>query len=348
MMLKTKLLERLKQIDIKNTQEHHVALLPDFFVDHFVTLKKFDDTCSAMKEIVQQGGGNLPKIAQIIHQGGNAANTALALARLGTSAHLICRTNEFGLHLLKYFLGKEGVDLSGVKTDGKLAITTALEFGEEHTNIMLSDAGSVSDFSFELLNECDKKTIADADMACVLNWNLNKEGTTLAQKVFSFAKEHDTKTFFDTGDPSPRKEEIMSLMKNVFTSGDLDILGLNKNELFHYSKIKASSDEDLINAARSLKQQISSRIDLHTERFACTINESCKTVQTLKISKIYRSTGAGDAWNAGDIFAELLGFNDDERLLFANAVAGYYVSSAKPVHPTVEDIIQFISNEMQD
>ena len=106
MMLKTKLLERLKQIDIKNTQEYHVALLPDFFVDHFVTLKKFDDTCSAMREIVQQGGGNLPEIAQIIHQGGNAANTALALARLGTSAHLICRTNEFGLHLLKYFLGK--------------------------------------------------------------------------------------------------------------------------------------------------------------------------------------------------------------------------------------------------
>jgi len=71
MMLKTKLLERLKQIDIKNTQEHHVASLPDFFVDHFVTLKKFDDTCSAMDEIVQQGGGNLPEIAQIIHQGGS-------------------------------------------------------------------------------------------------------------------------------------------------------------------------------------------------------------------------------------------------------------------------------------
>jgi len=341
--VKTRLLDKLRQTDKKKLLDFHVVLLPDFFVDHFLTLGKFENIFSRIKEKYKQGGGNLPGVSQKIHQGGNAANTALALARFGVKSHLICRTDEFGLHLLKYFLGKNGVDLSGVKTDGKLAVTAALEFGEKHTNVMIGDAGSVSDFSFEVLDENDLHMISNSDMLCVLNWNLNKKGTELARASFNFAKKHNTKTFFDTGDPSPRKNEIPELVKNVLTDKNLDILGLNENELLHYSNIKIASDEDVLNAAVSLKKKTHARVDLHTANFACTVNKKCIIVPALKISKVYRATGAGDTWNAGDIFAELLGFDDDERLLFANSAAGYYVSSPEPIHPTLNEIIKFIS-----
>lgn len=337
-----RVLIKLREIDHNKLSNNHVVLLPDFFVDHFLTLNEFENNFSRIKEIFLQGGGNIPGIPQKISQGGNSANTALALARLGFSPHLICRTDKLGFHLLEYFLGKNGVDISHVKTDGKLAITTALEFGEKHTNVMIGDTGSVSDFSFELLDEKDKDLISRADMICVTTWNLNKNGTDLARSVFELAKKHNTRTFFDTGDPSPRKEEIPTLINNVLTDENLDILGLNENELLHYSDIEANSVEDVINSATDLKNRIHARVDLHTADFACTINESCTLVPAPSINNKYRSTGAGDTWNAGNIFADLLGFNDDERLFFAGCVAGCYISSIEPIHPSLNELIEFI------
>jgi sugar/nucleoside kinase (ribokinase family) len=61
---------------------------------------------------------------------------------------------------------------------------------------------------------------------------------------------------------------------------------------------------------------------------------------------VYRSTGAGDAWNAANIFADLLGFADDERLLFANIFAGVYISSPDIVHPTIDTVINFIKHNL--
>jgi sugar/nucleoside kinase (ribokinase family) len=342
--VKTRLLDRLKELDQDRLLDLDVVLLPDFFVDHLITLGEFENISTKIKDIYNQGGGNLPGFEQKIHQGGNAANTALALARLGVKSHLICKTNEFGLHLLKYFLGKHGVDLSGVKTDGKLAVTTALEYGENCTNVMIGDAGSVSDFSFDILNDNDFNSISNSDIVCVLNWNLNKMGTELARELFSFAKKHGTKTFFDTGDPSPRKDEIPMLIDTVLTDKNLDFLGLNENELLHYINMNNTSDKDLIKAAACLKEKIPARVDLHTIDFACTVKVKPVVIPALKLSKIYRSTGAGDTWNAGNMFAELLGFDDEERLLFANSNAAYYISSPEPMPPNLNDIIEFISN----
>jgi sugar/nucleoside kinase (ribokinase family) len=336
-------LKKLKELDKKKLIDNHVVFLPDFFVDHYLTLNEFEGIFSKIKEIYKQGGGNFPEISQKICQGGNSANTALALTRLGFSSHLICKTDELGLHLLKYFLGKNGVDISRVKTNGKLSITTALEFGNKHTNVMIGDTGSVSDFSYEILDEKDKDLISKSDMICVTTWNLNKNGTELARKVFRFAKKYNIKTFFDTGDPSPRKNEIPDLFNNVLTDNNLDILGLNENELSYYSSLKSNSVEDIINATIELKKKLHARIDLHTANITCTIDKRCTIVPTPNIDKKYRSTGAGDAWNAGDIFAEIIGLNDDERLFFASSVACYYISSVEPAHPTLNEILKYIS-----
>jgi len=337
-----RVLKKLEETDEKDLLNNHVVLLPDFFVDHFLTLDEFENNFSKIKDIYLRGGGNLPEIPQKISQGGNSANTALALAKLGFSSHLICRTDKLGMHILEHFLRKNGVDISHVKTDGRLAITAAFEFGERRTNIMIGDTGSVSDFSFEILDEKDKDLISKSDMVCITTWNLNKNGTDLARKIFEFAKKHNTRTFFDTGDPAPRKDEIPYLIKNVLTDKNLDILGLNENELLHYSNIKTSSVEDVVNAATSLKKKIHARIDLHTTDFACTIDKKFTIVPAPEIIKKCRSTGAGDAWNAGNIFADILGFKEDERLFFAGSVAAYYISFPEPVHPTLNEMIKFI------
>ena len=321
-------------------------MLPDFFVDHFLSLDTVEKTCNAVKTVAAQGGGNLPGIAQWITQGGNAANTTLALARLGISAHLICRTDPLGMHLLQYFLGNSGVDLSGVKTDGNLAITTALEFQEHHANIMIGDPGSVATFTFELLNDHDHELITSADLVGVTNWNLNRSGTDLACKVFEIAKKHGVRTFFDSGDPSPRLHDIPELINKVLTNPQLDIFGLNENELRYYSNSSNKTQEEMITAALLLKKKIPARIDLHTSLFSGSIRNTFIVVPTMSLSTVYRSTGAGDAWNAANVFADLLGFADDERLLFANMFAGHYISSTEVVHSTIDMLINSIKRTL--
>jgi sugar/nucleoside kinase (ribokinase family) len=136
---------------------------------------------------------------------------------------------------------------------------------------------------------------------------------------------------------------VPDLLQNVLAQPHLDIFGLNENELWQYSNWKASKkEEDIVDAAVSLKKKIQARLDVHTAQFACTVHKTVTVVPTVPLSKIYRGTGAGDAWNAGDIFAELLDFDDEERLLFSNSVAGRYISSPEPVHPTLDEVVHFI------
>jgi len=313
--IKLRVIEKLVQLEKKDLEDYNVVLMPDFFVDHFLMMKNFEGEFTRIQEIYQQGGGNVPGVSQKICQGGNAANTALALSKLGVNASLICRTDELGLHLLKYFLGTFGVNLDGVKTDGKLAITAVMEFDEHHVNVMIGDAGSVSDFDFNSLTEDDLEKISNSDIVGVPNWTLNNKGSDLALDVFRYAKKHNTKTFFDTGDPEHRKQDIPMLIEHVLSDINLDILGINENELRHYSdQANVQNDEDIINSAISFKKKIHARLDVHTSNFACTVKENHTVVPALQFQNIFRMTGAGDAWNAGNIFAELLGFKDDERL----------------------------------
>jgi sugar/nucleoside kinase (ribokinase family) len=340
--LPKRLLDRLLSLERKALPSYNIVLLPDFFVDHFVSLTTVKKTCEAVQMIAAQGGGNLPGISQQIQQGGNAANTALALARLGMTSHLICRTNPFGLHLLQFFLEKNGVDLSGVKTDGSLAITTALEFQEHHANVMIGDPGSVATFSYDSLDDHDHELIAVADLVGITNWNLNMNGTTLASKVLEYARQHQVKTFFDSGDPSPKIQDIPELLEKVLSNPHLDIFSLNENELRYYSKTTAQTQEEVVNAAERFKKKTPARIDFHTSLFSCSIRDASTVVPTITQARVLRSTGAGDAWNAADIFADLLGFADDERLLFANIFAGCYISSSDSLHPTLDIVIDFI------
>ena len=287
----------------------------------------------------------MPGVSQSISCGGNAANTSLGLACLGMNVSLICRTDAFGLNLLRYFLGRNGVNLDRVKTDGKLAITAAMEFESNHANVMIGDQGSVSNFSFDILDEPDLDLIANSDLVGVTNWTLNSCGSKLACDVFNYASKNNTKTFLDTGDPSHRKQDIPILFNSVLTSRNLDIFGINDNELRHFNpEISISNDEDILRSALSLKKKINARLDVHTSNFSATLSDNHIVVPSLRIGKIYRSTGAGDAWNAGNIFAGLLNFKDDERLFLANTIAGLYISSEQALHPDIPRIIDFIKN----
>jgi ribokinase len=226
----------------------------------------------------------------------------------------------------------EGVDISHVSRDGLLAFTTAIEL--KGANIMLSDQGSLADFGPDSLTESDMELLRQADFVCISDWGLNNKGTELVQFVFGLVKtEGCGRTFFDPGDPSPKKakagEEIHTMRKSILKEDLVDILSVNENEVERYGGL----DE--------LRQWC--RVDLHTENLSASYYSDKETRQIPAFEiEPKRLTGAGDAWNASDILGEVLGLTDELRLLLANAAAGFYISGIDCRHPQIKDIIEFV------
>ncbi|HWH08502.1 MAG TPA: carbohydrate kinase family protein, partial [Candidatus Thermoplasmatota archaeon] len=224
---------RLRDLD---AARYHVVTLPDFFLDHFVRVPPWAQAEPLWRAVHQRGGGNVPTPGQHFQPGGNAANTALALARLGVRVHLVTRTSAFGKAYLEQTMGRMGVDLRYVRGDGHLAVTTALEFQEDRpANVMLSDPGSVAQYGPEELDANDWTLLEAADLVLLANWSQNRRGTALVEAVCRAASAAGTMTMLDTGDPSVRGPDaeagLAELRERLLPMGNLDVYALNENEL---------------------------------------------------------------------------------------------------------------------
>ena len=338
-------------------EQFSVVVMPDFFLDRFVNLSQNVESFSkSLGNIVNNKGGSMDGVAQTELRGGNAVNTASALAALGVRVTPIACTSKLGLQLMRFHLKHSGVDLSHVKTFDKASITTALEFesGNGKTNVMLRDIGSLSDFGPHHLSNDDFDVIKSADYVCVFNWAGTRNfGTELAETVFHQAKNGGNgKTYCDTADPLPNEEKIPGLIKSVLQSPDLDVLSINENEAVCYAsrlggktaKIPRQSlpFEDIAReSARVLASRLTARVDLHATSFSATFRKGCEANVSAFDVPALRATGAGDAWNAGNILGDACGLSDDCRLTLANAVAAYYVSSPDGTHPTCKQLLRF-------
>ena len=322
----------IKKLKENLPKDFKVVVMPHFCVDNFVHYEQpFESFIKDVKNIVLQGGGNIP-LKQNLHRGGKAANCASALASLDVHTYLIAKTNSLGYKLLEHFFGGKCVDLSHVSKDGELAFTTALEL--KGVNIMLSYPGSLSKFGPECISEKDEELIKEADVVCISDWGMNDKGTELAKHVFSIAKEGKALTFFDLGDPSPKKEKEqveINRVKTILEEGLVDILSVNEDEIKRYGGV------DFLRTV--------TRIDLHTEQYVKTYYKDKETekIPTFNVEPI-RLTGAGDAWNSGDILAELLHLPDAQRLMLANAVAAYYISHPAGAHASREKLAEFLQS----
>lgn len=335
---------RLREID---PAQYHVVTLPDFFLDHFVRVPPWDQALPAWKAVHAQGGGNVPTPHQHFQAGGNAANTALALARLGVHTHLVTRTDAFGLAVLESSLGRHGVDLRHARPDGRLSITTAIEFQESRpANLMLSDPGSLAEYGPEMLDANDWTLLEAADLVLVANWSQNRKGTALLEEIARFARRAKTTVMLDTGDPSHRKEDLPTLRERVIPLAELDVFAMNENELRQLcGKSLAEGDEERHAAEQLAAQRKGNWLDLHTARFAATYGPKGKAhVPTFRVRPV-RVTGAGDSWNAGNILGHVAGLAPDDRLALANAVAGLYVGGEEGIAPTLESVIRFLESK---
>ena len=332
------------------------VVLPDFFVDHFVVFEKLDRLLDDLKRLAEQGGGNLLHTQQFIRRGGNAVNTASALLSLGLNPRPIVATDEYGASLLKALVDSE-MDLSHVHTDGRLSSTVSIE--TEHSgrkvNLMVSDSGSVSEFAFSDLTENDIDVIKNSGIVALVNLNHNKKSAELAQDLFQMIRESSTaKTFINMSDPSGNPEIVPQLIDRVFKNDLVDIIGLNENEVGWLAKSLTGDTERWKNlsakpklwleGAKLIASETGVRIDLHTPYYSATIDEDETTAVPAFAVESLVVCGAGDAWNAGDIYGTLLNIPPQERLTLANATASLYVSSDSASHPQLSDVVRFLES----
>ena len=338
------------------SEEINVVVLPDFFLDRLMSLKWDIKTFSEnLWKVIQRKGGSIDGIEQADLRGGNAINTASALSTLDAKVTPIVCTNSLGLQLLKFYLKSEKIDFSHVKIFNKASITTAIEFKVEsrRVNVMLRDVGALASFGPYHLNDDDFEVMGNADYVCVFNWaGTRRFGTELAKTVFRHVKAKGKgKTYYDTADPTPNRRKIPQLIKEVLQSRYTDILSLNENEAVCYASYltddvkawaKSLSFEELAKeSARILAKHLSARVDLHTTSFSATFTKKGETIIPAFKVPVRTVTGAGDAWNAGNILGDAYGLSDGCRLTLANAVAAYYISNPNKMHPTRRQLIKF-------
>jgi len=350
-------LEELQRFLESEIQEVNVVVMPDFFLDRLINLNcNVKNFYRMLGKVVKRKGGSIDGIKQVDLKGGNAVNTASALAALDVDVTPMVCTSKSGLKLIRFYLKLRKVDLSHVKIFDNASITTAIELENEKgkVNVMLRDVGALADFGPHHLNDKDFEVIENADYVCVFNWAGTRHfGTELAETIFRRVKTAGKgKTYCDTADPTTNKEKIPKLMKKVLQSKHVDILSLNENEAICFTSqlndkieklAKASKFDDLAKeSARILASRLSARIDLHTATFSATFTKESETIVPAFKVPVLRVTGAGDAWNAGNILGDAHGLSDDHRLALANAVAAYYISNPKGTHPTRKKLVQFI------
>jgi sugar/nucleoside kinase (ribokinase family) len=352
-------LQRFLEREIKDIS---VVVMPDFFLDRLISLRWSKSQFSEkLEDIIERKGGSIDGVEQTELRGGNAINTASALAALGVKVTPIVCTDPLGMQLVRFYLEPLGVSLSHVKVFKKLSVTTALEFESEggRANVMLRNVGALADFGPGSLDDDDFKAIEDADYVCIFNWaGTRRYGTELAKTVFHYAKTSGKgKTYYDTADPTPNKQKIPELVKNVLQDKSVDTLSVNENESICYAsclshraeKLKGLGIEDLAKeSARTLAAHFSARIDLHTTSFSASFTRKKEAhVSSFKVP-VLRATGAGDAWNAGNILGDAYGLSDDSRLSLANAVAAYYISDSNGAHPTRKQLMKFCEKLKRD
>ena len=333
-----------------------VVVMPDFFLDHFVLAGDFEAFLTGLRRLAEQGGGNLMNTTQLIRRGGNSVNTASALLSLGADPCLIVTTDKQGASMLSGLVSPE-LNLSHVHSDGRLSTTVSIEteYRNRKVNLMVSDSGSAAGFEFSILSENDLDAIRNSGLVALLCLSHNRHGASLAEDLFKMVRnETSATTYLDIGDPSDNLSILQPLVSRVLSKGLVDIIGMNENEACWLAWVLSGEDDhwrgvmpdstEWLNAAKLVSKETGIRVDLHTPEFSASIEDDETTVVSTFKVECRIMCGAGDAWNAGNIYGTLAGLQTMDRLYLADAVAALYVSSTTATHPSREDVIEFLSS----
>lgn len=155
--------------------------------------------------------------------------------------------------------------------------------------------------------------------------------------------------FFDLADPENRlKEDIIEALSTIkkFSSKFKVILGLNEKEAYEIGAVLNICKHNQKLSLDILIKSIAEKIGIY-----CLVVHPVKEAYALCNNTLYHTlgpyepnpkltTGAGDNFNAGFCFGQVLGLSAQLSLVLGTATSGYYVRNAQS--PNVENLVSFL------
>ncbi|MHA2095463.1 MAG: PfkB family carbohydrate kinase [Candidatus Hodarchaeales archaeon] len=326
----------------KRTSKLTVSVLPDFYIDVVIDPhRSFKDLDKQLQEVYARGGGNIIGTKVKFVPGGNGGNVAKTLAALGVETSFLTQTSEFGLNVLEYFMKPLGINLKASAT-GNIASSVILELStgtRDKSNIMLSSAGSVANFSSSSLTT-DQWAVLRKSKVIALTNAQNLEMEDLTEGILQNTPK-ETIVSLDFSDLTPHQPRIAGFRERLLnhpTRPPNLILG-NENEFKLLANLPKGS-------ATEAGQTLS--IDFPEIFFALhTANQvylwyrtHLLATQKCHLINLQHATGAGDAWHAGFLVGWQVGLSYKDTMSFANAVSGYQLSTGEV--GSLPDILRFM------
>ena len=327
----------------RKVKELKISVLPDYYLDVLIDPKRpFSDLDTQLKKVFDRGGGNIIGTEVKFVSGGNGGNVAKTLAVLGVQTTFLTKTSKLGIKLMEHFLESLGVNLIA-DSDGSLASSVVFELsteGDNKANIMLSSAGSVAEFSSNMLTEEQWQVLKSSHVIAITNAQ-NLEFENLTKQILTNIPP-EIFVSIDFSDLTPHKSRIDGFRKIILShpKNPPNLIVGNETEFC----LLANNEKDaFLDAGYSLSSDFPNiYFALHTINYSYLWKrgELIASKRSFEIAPLH-ATGAGDAWHAGFLVGWHCGLAYEQVLEFANAVAGYLVSHKEKIG-SLNQIFRFI------
>jgi sugar/nucleoside kinase (ribokinase family) len=336
--LQARLVQSIPQINQKLAQKQCICL-PDFFVDLLLFYPPSFSTSNFLETFqanIRGEGRNIYAEKGKIVPGGNAFNTACAIAQLGCSTKFIGEADRFSSLIATEVASDIPALEILLRISDRVNLTTAIEIqddtGKPH-NIMLSVADALRSWGPDELSSQSEAEIRSADLVYLSNWGINAFGNELLSKVLELAY---GSVMFDPGNifaGEPRIGGLLELLQSV------SVLSLNFDEFKFLEK-----HAKLLHSAEALNSFLENTlIFVHRhDKVRIMQGREKATIPTFEIVPVFQ-TGLGDSFSAGAVVGILSGLSPSEAALLGSAVAAYYSTSC--IHPKLKDLHQFLHRE---
>lgn len=310
----------------------------------FIPLSKIEDFATIAQNSLSKNG-SVECVTHLQDLGGNAPLLARALASLSHKVILAGCCGFPKLHPLFSSLQTKNISLHSIANPGR---TDALEFSDgklflgKMEELLTLDLATVLD-RFSALPDA----IIHSSCIATVNWTM----MPLVEEFWNYLLKnktllsHSPFLFVDLANPS--KRPFSDLKKSLSILSKLNkltpvILGLNYAESEQVAGIyNIPLEKNLLSFAQSLQQKTTLfSIIIHTKKEAALFSENEHASFQIPWTKTpFRTTGAGDTFNAGFLSALMEGKSLEQALQTGIAASGIFVRTGNP--PTKKSIKAF-------
>lgn len=291
-----------------------------------------EKSCSIeLKQEVKQIGGNLPYLSR---SAGRLGMNVTCIGMLGADGKIEREFQELPCRLYSY--AAPGQSTCFEFQDGKIFFATDCKVTQDPWQLVLDATDSEAARLFQ-----------NADLTALVNWSELSFAHELWEGVFERALGNqpcDKKrfAFFDLCDCSRKTDgDIEAVLRLIgrFSTVRTSILSVNENEAHVIAERILCCGTKLETIGKALRDEFGiDQIMIHTIRESLLVTSlgiTSRPSEFVEHPKI--STGAGDNFNAALCFGTVMGLADEERVIFANRYASFYVSNG--YSPTLEEIL---------